>query len=67
MVGVFNLSKKSLHERLPLSRYLNQTINSVQIWSKQYETKKKDKIFIDSITITLSQCSDGCRSVKSNK
>ena len=42
---------------MPLSRFLQQSIESVEKWSKQYDSN--DKIFIESPTIGLKQWTDG--------
>jgi UDP-N-acetylmuramoylalanine-D-glutamate ligase len=43
--------EETFRERMPLSRFLHQSLQAVEKWSKQYETK--DKIFIDVPTIAL--------------
>ena len=57
--------EETFRERMPLSRFLHQSLQAVEKWSKQYETK--DKIFIDVPTIALSQWTEAYQWAKSNK
>ena len=57
--------EETFRERMPLSRFLHQSLQAVEKWSKQYETK--DKIFIDVPTIALSQWTEAYQWTKSNK
>ena len=57
--------EETFRERMPLSRFLHQSLQSVEKWSKQYETK--DKIFIDVPTIALSKWTKACQWAKSSK
>jgi hypothetical protein len=57
--------EETFRERMPLSRFLHQSLQAVEKWSKQYETN--DKIFIDVSTIALSQWTEAYQWAKSNK
>jgi len=57
--------EETFRERMPLSRFLQQSIESVEKWSKQYDSN--DKLFIESPTIGLKQWTDGYQWAKSNK
>jgi hypothetical protein len=57
--------EETFRERMPLSRFLHQSLQAVKKWSKQYETK--GKIFIDVPTIALSQWTEAYQWAKSNK
>jgi hypothetical protein len=57
--------EETFRERMPLSRFLQQIIESVEKWSKQYDSN--DKIFFESPTIGLKQWTDGYQWAKSIK
>ncbi len=57
--------EETFRERMPLSRFLQQCLDSVEKWSKQYANK--DKHFIGSPTVELKQWTDGYHWAKSNK
>ena len=57
--------EETFRERMPLSRFLHQSLQAVEKWSKQYETN--DKIFFDVSTIALSQWTEAYQWAKSNK
>ena len=64
----FNLrikKEETFRERMPLSRFLQQSLESVERWSKEY--KSNDKQFISVPSVGLKQWTDGYHWAKSNK
>jgi len=55
----------TFRERMPLSRFLQQCLDSAGKWSKQYANK--DKEFMETATIKLEQWTDGYHWAKSSK
>lgn len=64
----FNLrikKEETFRERMPLSRFLQQSLESVERWSKEYQSN--DKQFISVPSVGLKQWTDGYHWAKSNK
>ena len=56
--------EETFRERMPLSRFMKQCIDSVEKWSNQY---KNDREFIKTPTIELQHWTHGYDWAKSNK